>query len=286
MSKLFLVLIPILMTSLSSVAQEKAVDVPMSFYGPRPVIEVMVNGKGPFRFLIDTGAQGMARADTSLVEQLGLSITGQKAATDSSAKTQAAINEVRFTTLSIARLKFRDVPAFSRNYNTVTYLPHIDGILGPELFAHYLLTLDYPNGRVRITEGELPKSDGRQILDYEIIEGNLYTEIAIGKLKVKAEIDTGNIRALDLPSSLVRNLAFASYPRLVGKGSGVSGEFELKEVQLQDTLRIGVYSFPEPLVTFTDFYEEVNIGSSLLRKFVITLDQKNHRLRLIKPNKR
>jgi hypothetical protein len=40
----------------------------------------MVNGKGPFLFLIDTGGQGQARADVSLVQRLGLSTVGQSTA--------------------------------------------------------------------------------------------------------------------------------------------------------------------------------------------------------------
>jgi len=281
-------IITILLASLTTLAQKKpfVIDVPMSFYGNRPAIEVMVNGKGPFLFLVDTGAQGMARADASLVKELGLSIRGQTTTTDSSAKTQASINEVRFESLSIGSLKVQDVPALSRSYNTASYLAHMDGILGLELFANYLLTLDYPNKRVRITQGELPKANGTQVLDFDLIEGNLYTQIAIGKLKVKAEIDTGNIRVIDLPSSLLQKIPLASYPKLVGKGSGASGDFELKEVRLQDALRIGAYSFHDPVVTFTDFFEEVNVGSGLLREFAVTLDQKNHRIRLIATRRR
>jgi hypothetical protein len=95
-------------------------------------------------------------------------------------------------------------------------------------------------------------------------------------------LDSGNIRAIDLPASLVTRLPLASYPILVGKGGSVSGEFELKQVRLQDTLTIGGYQFPQPTITFTDVYDEINIGSSLLREFVITFDQKNHRVRFVK----
>src|SRR5438270_4360803 len=36
----------------------KKVSVPLTLFGGRPVIEVKVNGKGPFRFIFDTGAAG------------------------------------------------------------------------------------------------------------------------------------------------------------------------------------------------------------------------------------
>jgi hypothetical protein len=40
---------------------EPATRVPMTLVGPNPAIEVHVNGKGPFLFLIDTGASGPGR---------------------------------------------------------------------------------------------------------------------------------------------------------------------------------------------------------------------------------
>ena len=283
MDRFFLIAVITLVFSFPTIARKPAVvDVPMSFYGNRPAIEVMVNGKGPFLFLLDTGAQGMARADTSLVQLLNLPRVGQTTSTDGSAKTQATLNEVRLEMISFGGLQFREVTAQSRNYNTATYLPHIDGILGFDLFSDYLLTLDYPKKRVRIGRGALPKPDGAQILKLETIDGNQYVEIGVGTLKAKAMIDSGNIRAIDFPASFIKKLPLASYPRLVGKGGSVSGEFELREVRLQDTLSIGRYLFPEPTVTFTDVYDEINIGSAMLREFAITFDQKNHRIRFVR----
>ncbi len=268
-------------------AQKKPaiVDVPMSFYGNRPVIEVMVNGKGPFLFLIDTGAAGMARADASLVERLGLSIVGQESSSDAGNKTQAVLNEVKFDTLSIKDLQFRDVTAYSRNYNTATYLSRIDGILGFDIFADYLLTLDYPNRKVRIERGALPKPNGKQILNFQMIEGNPAIDIFIGGIKTTALVDSGNIRGVDLSSAFLKKIPLVSFPRIIGKGSSVSGEYDVKEVQLQETLSIGTFAFPEPSVTFSDVFEEINIGSTLLREFAVTFDRKNLRVRFVKAKK-
>lgn len=267
-----------------TLAQRKSavVEVPMSFSGTRPVIEVMINSKGPFRFLVDTGAGGMARADVSLVERLGLSVVGEESSSDAGNKTKGILNKVKFDTLSIKDLQFRDVTAYSRNYNTSTYLSHIDGILGFDIFADYLLTLDYSNRKVRIEHGALPKADGKQILNFQMIQGNPAIDIFIGDIKTSALIDSGNIRAVDLSSEFLKKIPLVSSPRTIGRGGGVSGEYDLKEVQLQETLSIGAFSFPEPSVTFSDVFDEVNIGSSLLRKFRVTFDQKNRRIRFEK----
>src|SRR5678815_2748316 len=42
-----------------------------------PVVEVTIGGKGPYRFAIDTGAQGHGRISTELAEQLGLPKVGE-----------------------------------------------------------------------------------------------------------------------------------------------------------------------------------------------------------------
>jgi predicted aspartyl protease len=254
----------------------------MTFNGTRPVVEVMVNGKGPFLFLIDTGAQGQARVDVSLVQRLGLPRVGQSEASDMSGKNAITLDEVRLDTLSINSLSFRGITALSRNYNTVSHLPNIDGILGFDLFSNYLLTLDYVNKRVRIERGELPKPDGKQILSFESQYGSPFIEIGVGDLKVKALIDTGNIFGIILPVALVKKLPLRSYKRTVGKAKTISNEFEISEVRLQDTISIGRYLFLEPTIIFADGFEHVNIGSTDLREFAITFDQKNHHVRLVR----
>jgi hypothetical protein len=117
-------------------------------------------------------------------------------------------------------------------------------------------------------------------------DGNPYTEVSFGSLKLHALIDSGNIRGIDMPVDIVSQLPLASYPRTVGRGGSISGSFDLREVQLQDELRIGRNVIPQPTVTFTNTYEEVNLGSSLLRSFVVTFDQQHGRVRFSKPRSR
>src|SRR6478609_11174843 len=45
--------------------------------GAIPVVEVTIGGKGPYKFAIDTGAQGHGRISTALAEQLGLPKVGE-----------------------------------------------------------------------------------------------------------------------------------------------------------------------------------------------------------------
>src|SRR5437868_5597993 len=51
------------------------ISVPMLDFGGRPVVAVRINGKGPFLFVLDTGA-GRTVVESSLAEELSLSSAG------------------------------------------------------------------------------------------------------------------------------------------------------------------------------------------------------------------
>jgi predicted aspartyl protease len=261
---------------------EPVVEAPMQFRGPLPAVEVHVNGQGPFLFVIDTGAGGMARADASLVEKLKLPDIGQVAGSDGGSGNPRAMKLVRFNTLKIGSLEFRDVEAASRNYN-VPNLPHIDGILGFNLFADYLLTLDYAAKRVRVEKGRLPKANGSDILSFDSPRGVPTVDLVVGDSSVKAHIDTGNsIGAFVLPSGIAEKLTFGGDPVTVGKARTISSEVEIKQAPLKGSIKLGSFEFSNPLITYPAVSQNANIGSRAFTEFALTFDQKNNVVRLTK----
>jgi hypothetical protein len=254
---------------------------PMRFYGTRPAVDVRVNGQGPFLFLIDTGASGAARADVTLVQRLRLRSGGTTQTSDAGGAS-ANIDRVVLDRVEVGGMRTDGVQAYSRSYNSASYLPRIDGILGFDFFRDVLLTLDYPHAQVRMTRGALPPADGRTVLDYQLVEGQPAISVRIGSRSIQVLLDTGNIRALDLPSDSLRTLPMSSYPRIVGNSSSVSGTVTLREVTLAEPLIIGQYRFENPQVTFADEFHEGNLGSTILRNFTVTIDQRNRRIQLLR----
>ena len=258
------------------------IDLPMQFRGSMPVIEVNVNGKGKFLFAIDTGAQGLARADSSLVERLQLKPINQGVVGDGSGRNSRKVDIIQFETLAVGNLKFRNIQALTRNYNTVPSYLKIDGILGFDLFANHLLTLDYPNKRVRIERGELSKPDGKEILSYVNPLGIPIIELSIGGIKLAAAIDSGASDSISFPQALINILPHASEPKVAGRVRTVTNEYEVKEVRLKNTLFMGSSEFSEPTIIFSEFQDEIYLGGKLLHEFTITFDQKNRRVRFIR----
>jgi hypothetical protein len=257
-------------------------EIPLRFYGTRPAVEVWVNQHGPFLFLIDTGAAGPpARADEALVRRLSIA-QGGTAQTSDAGGASRSVDRITLADVELGGIAFHGVEALSRDYGAQSYLPKIDGILGINFFRDWLIAIDFSRGTLVLEKGQLPKADGRTILAYELIEGNPYIPARIGNRPVKLLLDTGNIRALDLPSDWIKTFRLASFPRLAGNAAGVSGTSAIREVRLADTLVIGMYRFEQPAVTFADDFAEANVGSTLLQEFTVTLDQRNQRVRLVR----
>src|SRR4051812_429630 len=144
-----------------------------------PTVEVMINGEGPFVFGFDTGAQAGPRVDNWLVDKLKLKSNGQVQATDPSRRNFQASETYNLDSIAIAGLRFTDVTVVGRNFQNSPRPLKVDGVIGLNLFADYLVTLDFPAGKLRFEKGELPKSDGAEILDYQNDAGIVVVELSV-----------------------------------------------------------------------------------------------------------
>lgn len=256
-------------------------DVPMLSRGSEPAVEIKINGEGPFIFAIDTGGGLQADLDPMLVARLSLPVSGKVRGGDPSGQNARDFDTVLVDSISFGGAEFRNVTAMVRQQQLAPGAFHIDGILGFALFTDYLLTLDYPGKRVQLERGELPKANGADILNFELQRRIPVVELGVGKLKLRAHIDSGNMMGgFVLPAAIVLKLDLASEPKVVGRARTISNEIEIKQVQLNDLIKLGSFEFSKPTVTFPTIAEDANIGSRVLNEFAITFDQKNLRLQL------
>jgi hypothetical protein len=262
-------------------AAKLPVEFPMQVDVGMPTVEVMVNGQGPFVFGFDTGAQAGPRIDSSLVEKLKLKASGQVQATDPSGRNPQTSETFKLESLSIGDLRFADVTVASRTFKNSPRPLKVDGILGLNLFADYLVTLDFPAKKLRIEKGELSKPDGAEVLDYKNEAGVAKVELSVGDKRIQAHLDSGNaIGAFVLPTAFVEKLSLAGEPRVVGRARSASGEMEIKQVQIKDVVRLGRHEFPDATVTYPALGDIGNVGVEILSQFVITFDQQHERVRL------
>jgi hypothetical protein len=250
------------------------------------LLEVRIDGQGPYRFALDTGAAGGGRISSALATKLGLEVIGHAMAGDPSGKNREMIEVVEAGTLTVGDATFSKVHLLIRDLPAAPgqTAPEFDGILGIGLFQDHLLTLDYPAKRVRIEKGELPPADGSEVLDFENRRGIPSVKLQVGDLEVAADVDSGNMRGeLVLPASYIPKVALEKEPVVAGRGRTGFNEFEIKQAPLKGSVRIGAQSVERPLVDFVEIFPHANVGHAFLKRFAVTIDQKNHRIRFRRP---
>ncbi|MEY2529758.1 MAG: hypothetical protein QOJ05_1848 [Verrucomicrobiota bacterium] len=256
-------------------------EIPMQTGDGMPTVEVMVNGQGPLVFGFDTGAQADPRIDVSLVEKLKLKSTGQVQATDPSRRNYQPSETYKVDSISVGSLRLTDATVIGRNFQNSPRPLKVDGILGLNAFADYLVTLDFPAKKLRFEKGELPKSDGAEILDYKNDAGIVQIELSVADKKIKARLDTGNaIGAFVFPTAFVEKLNCAGEPRVIGRARSATGEMEIKQVQLKDVIKLGRHEFTDAMIVYPALGDIGNVGVKTLSEFAVTFDQQHERVRL------
>ncbi|HKV91639.1 MAG TPA: retropepsin-like aspartic protease [Candidatus Angelobacter sp.] len=261
-------------------AQEVIASAPLELRGNLPNVQVMVNGRGPFTFAIDTGAGGEALASPRLVEQLGLPVIGEEQVGDPSRLNGKKVAVLRIDSLKVAGVEFKNVrtaefPSADRDF---------DGILGFPLFHDYLFTLDYLNAQMILARGSLPKADGNEIVPFTMPDNVPVIELTVGPQKIDAHVDSRG-RALSVPAKYAADLKFVSEPIVIGRGRTVSNEFEIKGAQLASDVKLGGYTFTKLFLTLNPIFPIGNFGAAALRNFAVTFDQKNKLVRFVAKDK-
>ena len=246
-----------------------AATVPMLDIGGRPMANLMLNGKGPYQFIVDTGAESTL-IDSGLAAELGL----------------GSGNTIREARLGRAVLKGLNVAPVPMSQ----MFPQADapkGVLSAASFPGYLLILNYPQKRITIRKGALPAADNRTIFEYAADEKLPMVPIRIAGHDTAVDLDSGSPLGLTLPVKFLKQLPLASEPKEVGRARTQAGEYPISSAQVAGDIELGQYRLDSSQVRFSDVAPgpeppHGNIGAQVLRDFKVTFDAKNRRIKLNK----
>jgi hypothetical protein len=258
----------------------KDVSVPLHWFMRKPVVEVKINGKGPFRLYLDTGAQGSV-LDERLADELQLPVVGEARVSSPGGKGLPG-KRVRLDRVDVGDAVLSTVPAvaFSRS--------HLDagkdtprGVLSAGIFPGFLVTLDYPESRLQIRRGELPAADGQRVFAYDAKRPLPEIRLSVAGKEVSVHLDSGSPGGIMLPLELAKGLPLAAKPVEIGRGRRVDQEIIIWGAKLNGQVKLGKYVLENPDLHFQDIPKAPgHIGYDVLRRFAVTVDAKNHRLQL------
>ena len=261
------------LTAQAGPAEAPAHSAPMVERYGKPYVMVTINGKGPFRFVIDTGTGGDALVTPELARELGLPTVGHATLSDPSGQGSKKAPIVLIDSLEFAGVAFTGVRAVSHPFFSESGT--CQGLLGFTLFRNYLLTLDFPNRIVTLSSGALMPDGGKAVLPFRMPEGVPIAFLKVDGLEpVEAQLDSGG-GGLVLPESLAAHLKYDVAPVVFASGRSVSTRFEMKAAKLASDVKLGRYTFTHPVVEIHPAFPLVNFGSPPMQIFAITFDQKN-----------
>ncbi|MHC4977071.1 MAG: retropepsin-like aspartic protease, partial [Planctomycetota bacterium] len=222
-----------------------------------PLVDVMINGDGPYTFLIDTGA-GATLVTTSFASELGLEATGTTEIGDPTDPEAVEVSTFELESLTLGDVRFETVG--------VTEIPDdtshgmFQGIIGLGLVRDFTFSLDLANDALTLSDETLVEGDGS--VEYILADDNLVMlDIELGEATIECHLDTGSMAPLMMPSSYLDDVTLAGELRTLGQARTVNGTFELKGARVDDVVNIAGLELGNRVVIFNDHFETGNIGS-------------------------
>jgi len=195
-----------------------------------PVVELSVNGRGPFFFIIDTGGSELVLdpgiADSVHASRFG-SVQGTFAGGTKADVEQGAVDSVRLGSLLVRNVPVKMLD--TQRFAMVAGGRQVAGILGTSLLARFRSTLDYPGGALLLARRNSPSvasSDSATVIPFWMA-GDHYM-LARGTLGSSGPllffIDTGLAgAAFTGPPSVLADAGIALHDTTSFTGHGAGG---------------------------------------------------------------
>jgi len=212
---------------------------------------VTVDGFGPYRMLLDTGA-GVTTITPRVAKQIG-------------SRSRIGLLEIGgFRASGRIPCHERDLTQISRALGS-----EIDGIVGHPVFHGVVIVYDFPAREVRVHDGRLDAADDGVV---PTSRGNRpFIGGLVGDRKIDILIDTGATRGVTLTD--LEEYAFVSPLRPTGARVRIDGVHILHSGRLADDLVMGAFTIATPVV-----HDSVSVnllGQEAMRGFAVSVDKTN-----------
>lgn len=220
----------------------------------RVTVPVTINGKGPFRFIVDTGANH-STITPDLVQKLGL-----QPSEAASIVLDGITGSAQVTFVNIDRLQAGEmtIEATAMPVVSADIMGGADGILGAAGFTTNSLMVDFQHNRVAISRNVAAavRTEAQKVHALRQAHGLITLETRVGGVPVLAVIDTGSERTLG-------NLALRDALRMPGRPAavaqvtsvyGATEKIEAGEIRIAPTIVIQSLRIIDVAIVYGDFH--------------------------------
>jgi predicted aspartyl protease len=255
--------------------------VPFRLLNNHVYVEAMVNGKGPYTFIVDTG--GHTLLSPRVVKEVGLESVGKSETAGAGEKT-ATSGYARYKEIAIGKARLRDQVGFTIEiYEPSIEGIQVDGMIGFEYFSRFAVRLDYGAQTMTTTDfAHLDTKDAGTAVPFKFYDHLPQVTGSIDGLPALFDIDSGSRAEIDITGPFVarhklRDKYVKGVSAITGWGVGGPGRsyvarfpsLTLDGIKVDDVVA-GLSEAKGG--SFSDSNYDGNIGSGLLKRFVVTFD--------------
>jgi len=267
-----IVLLSVLLVSAGSAL---AAAIPFDVSSGRPMVDLMVNGQGPYPFVLDTGSPSLL-VMKSLADELKLEVVGSDELQSPVQGTPVKVDVVRVDSVALGDATIEGYEALVLDMGEHGLGR---GIVGPAFFReHGTTTLDFDRNTISFGEGS--GDEVRNWLPFGASAPLLDIPVRIGDLEVDGHLDTGNPGVLSFPNRLEDRLPLSGPAHTIGQARTVDAVFDIRAAPIDASARIGDAEVPLSQIMLSAI-PVANLGTAGLRGLVLHIDWQNERFALI-----
>jgi len=218
----------------------------------RIIAPVMIDGRGPYRFIVDTGAN-YSTISPQLAAALGLKQTA-----DSSILVNGVTGTAQVPSVPISRLQVGDLVVENTQLPVVwaPLMAGADGILGAAGLTEGRLLVDFAHNRVVLSRSHEARAPGyfARLPGMRLSGGLVSVEAHVGGVRVDAIIDTGSERTLGniaLQKALFSHHSDSAKPTKV---YGATAHIVSGELDVAPTIDFGSVKMAKVTLVFGDLH--------------------------------
>jgi predicted aspartyl protease len=259
---------------------------------PLILLPVHVNERGPFDFILDTGA-GTSLLSSDLARQLETKVIGSKEGQSAGGKVSVSLAKVDSLAVGETKLHNVDVGIVDLAHIGKTIGAKIDGDLGYNFLKHFRVTIDYRDCEIRLDDPKRVGSFGRSAKTEVPIRLAspakpliLIDVHANGRGPFQFAVDTGTSTTAIAPE-LAKQLGVESSPVGAGTTGGAPVDFSTGNLR---SFQLGGAKINNMPVVVADFFTMLNatigakldgiVGYNFLRNYKVVIDYPGEMLTL------
>jgi hypothetical protein len=259
----------------------RSTAVPFTIANGHIYLDVKLNGRGPFRILLDSG--GLNVVTPAVARQLGLEVKGELPISGAGEKVEdtglAKVDRIDVGDAFLERQTFFVFPL--DEMAEVEGVPE-QGLLGYEVFRRFVARVDYERRQLTLLDAAGFRYEGPgTVLPFVFNEHIPQVDGEVDGIRGKFDLDTGSRSSLDLMSPFVARHGLveklhATPERITGWGVGGPARSRLARLRV---LKLGPVEIAGPVTGLSTSKRGFaspdvagNVGYGVLSRFTVILD--------------